>query len=200
MEGQGAAIIPTLTVSLAHTASGIWVMGAAGSIPILIILVVLLVSLVLVVVGIVSFFLWRRRRAATTTSSRNKDPFAACRDPLMPQPQTADQFPTNNTNVSPIYRSPPPPPPPNYYSEWRKLMVHIHTNGKDALSIVWPQKLLSPWLLANSIDLSRNWQLVGFLFLLFLLPLARIPILYMGKHWQPSYKPLPFLPHYNYYV
>ncbi|MPC50814.1 hypothetical protein E2C01_044648 [Portunus trituberculatus] len=114
------AILPnpaayTMTDSKDAT-SWVWVMGTAGSVPILIILVILLMLLVVVVVS-VSVILWRRRKAANNIS-KNKSPFAACHDPLMPQPQTADQFSTNNTNVSPLYRSPPPPPPPpNYYSE-----------------------------------------------------------------------------------
>ncbi|XP_045121156.1 uncharacterized protein LOC123510249 isoform X2 [Portunus trituberculatus] len=115
----GAAFPSTPVASImpdsGDTTSWVWVMGAAGSVPILIILVILLVLLVVVVVS-VSVILWRRRKA-TNNISKNKDPFAACHDPLMPQPQTADQFSTNSTNVSPLYRSPPPPPPPNYYSE-----------------------------------------------------------------------------------
>lgn len=106
--------------SITSAGTGIWVMGAAGSVPILVILVILLVLLVVVVVS-VSVILWRRRKAADN-ASKNKDPFAAQRQPLMTQPQTARIAPPAtsqlNTGVNPLYKSPlPPPPPPSYYSE-----------------------------------------------------------------------------------
>ncbi|XP_063877444.1 uncharacterized protein LOC135109760 [Scylla paramamosain] len=105
------------------TTSWIMVMGAAGPVPLLVIVVVLLVLLVVVVVS-VSVILWRRRKAADNTS-KNKDEFAACQHPLMPQTTNigpsmtsqADQFSSNDMNVNPVYRSPPPPPSLNYYSE-----------------------------------------------------------------------------------
>ena len=42
-------------------------------------------------------------------------------------------------------------------------------------------QIIRPRLLANSIDLSGDWELVGFLFSLFLLPLASFPHLHENK-------------------